>query len=319
MLMSTPLAPFIEWSSSSGLEIALSAATRLRSGPSASPVPIIALPISPITVRMSAKSRLIRPGITIRSVTPRTPMCSTSSAILKASAKVVFSLAILNRFWLGMTISVSTTFSNSVMPCSADCMRRRPSKWNGLVTTPMVRMPCSRAAAAMTGAAPVPVPPPMPAVTNTMLAPSRSWRISGSASSAAWRPTLGPRARAQALRHRDAELHTAVGERLAERLRVGVGDNELHALERSANHVVDGISARAADTHDGDSRLNLGLLLGEAEVDCHTVFSTQTRGVSARSGRLGPLWWESPYLASGVPSLFSTSVGDTLVPTQHIA
>ena len=185
MLISTPLAPFIEWSSRSGLEIALSAATRLRSGPSASPVPIIALPISPITVRMSAKSRLIRPGITIRSVTPRTPMCSTSSAILKASAKVVFSLAILNRFWLGMTISVSTTFSSSRMPCSADCIRRRPSKWNGLVTTPMVRMPCSRAAAAMTGAAPVPVPPPMPAVTNTMLAPSSNCRISGNASSAA--------------------------------------------------------------------------------------------------------------------------------------
>ena len=36
-------------------------------------MPIIALPISLITVRMSAKSRLIRPGITIRSVTPRTP------------------------------------------------------------------------------------------------------------------------------------------------------------------------------------------------------------------------------------------------------
>ena len=88
--------------------MALSAATTARSSPSASPVPIIALPISPITVRMSAKSRLIRPGMTIRSVTPRTPECSTSSAILKASAKVVFSLAIRNRFWFGMTISVST-------------------------------------------------------------------------------------------------------------------------------------------------------------------------------------------------------------------
>ena len=108
MLMSTPRAPFIETSSSSGLEIAASAAAMARLSPSASPVPIIALPISLMTVRMSAKSRLIRPGMTIRSVTPRTPECSTSSAILKASAKVVFSLAMRNRFWFGMTISVST-------------------------------------------------------------------------------------------------------------------------------------------------------------------------------------------------------------------
>ena len=49
MLMSTPRAPFIETSSSSGLEIAMSAAFWARSSPSASPVPIIALPISEIT------------------------------------------------------------------------------------------------------------------------------------------------------------------------------------------------------------------------------------------------------------------------------
>ena len=41
------------------------------------------------------------------------------------------------------------------------------------VTTPTVRMPSSLATRAMTGAAPVPVPPPMPAVTNTMCAPDR--------------------------------------------------------------------------------------------------------------------------------------------------
>ena len=106
--MSTPRAPFIDTSSSSGLLIAASAASIARRSPEASPVPIIALPISVMTDRMSAKSRLIRPGMTIRSVTPRTPECSTSSAILKASAKVVFSLAIRNRFWFGMMIRVST-------------------------------------------------------------------------------------------------------------------------------------------------------------------------------------------------------------------
>jgi hypothetical protein len=140
---------------------------------------------------MSAKSRLIRPGITIRSVTPRTPMCSTLSASLNASAKVVRSLAIRNRFWFGITIRVSTYCCSSARPPSATRMRCAPSKWNGLVTTPTVRMPCSRTARAITGAAPVPVPPPMPAVMNTMWLPC-SWSSSSSiASSAAARPISG--------------------------------------------------------------------------------------------------------------------------------
>ncbi len=71
--MMTPRAPFIDTPSSRGLAIAFSAASIARLSPEASPVPIIALPISPITERTSAKSRLIRPGMTIRSVIPRTP------------------------------------------------------------------------------------------------------------------------------------------------------------------------------------------------------------------------------------------------------
>src|SRR6516162_10124523 len=109
----------------------------------------------------------------------------------KASAKVVFSFATRNRFWLGMMSSVSTTFCSSAMPCSAMRIRRTPSKWNGLVTTPTVRMPSSLAQRATTGEAPVPVPPPMPAVTNTIWAPERWSRISSITSSAAARPTSG--------------------------------------------------------------------------------------------------------------------------------
>src|SRR5207302_11005759 len=71
--MSRPLAPFIEVASISGLEIAASAAESARLSPEASPVPIIALPISRITARTSAKSRLIRPSLTIRSVMQATP------------------------------------------------------------------------------------------------------------------------------------------------------------------------------------------------------------------------------------------------------
>ncbi|MHC2309551.1 hypothetical protein ACVIJ1_006021 [Bradyrhizobium elkanii] len=53
-----------------------------------------------------------------------TPEYSTWSAIAKASAKVVFSLATRNRFWFGMISSVSTTLCSSAMPCSAVRMRR---------------------------------------------------------------------------------------------------------------------------------------------------------------------------------------------------
>jgi hypothetical protein len=85
-------------------------------------------------------------------------------------------------------------------------------------------------------------------------------------------------ARAETLGDGDAELDAPVGERLAERLRVRVRNDELHAFERGADHVVNGVSARATDTDDGNARLNLGLRLRETEVDGHSVFSTQTRG-----------------------------------------
>ncbi len=56
------------------------------------------------------------------------------------------------------------------MSCSATSLRRTPSKLNGLVTTPTVSAPRSLAISAMTGAAPDPVPPPMPAVMKIMSA-----------------------------------------------------------------------------------------------------------------------------------------------------
>jgi|UPI00043FE859 hypothetical protein len=78
----------------------------------------------------------------------------------------VRSFDMLKRFWFGITIIVSTLWRSSASPCSANLERLLPSKRKGLVTTATVRMPASSAACAITGAAPVPVPPPMPAVTN---------------------------------------------------------------------------------------------------------------------------------------------------------
>ena len=65
------------------------------------------------------------------------------------------------------------------------------SNLKGLVTTPTVRAPCSFATRATTGAAPVPVPPPIPQVTNTMSAPFNNCAISSTFSSAAASPTSG--------------------------------------------------------------------------------------------------------------------------------
>ncbi len=50
------------------------------------------------------------------------------------------------------------------MPFSAWLLRRLPSNENGRVTTPTVNAPSLRAIVATTGAPPVPVPPPSPAV-----------------------------------------------------------------------------------------------------------------------------------------------------------
>jgi len=85
-----------------------------------------------------------------------------------------------------------STFSRSVVADSSAIARRRePSKVKGLVTTPMVSAPLFRAISATTGAAPDPVPPPMPAVRNTMSAPCNSSESSCWLSSAASRPIVG--------------------------------------------------------------------------------------------------------------------------------
>ena len=65
--------------------------------------------------------------------------------------------------------SASSPKKHSGLACD---MRRRPSKPNGLVTTPTVKAPTSFATSATIGAAPDPVPPPIPAVTKTISAPA---------------------------------------------------------------------------------------------------------------------------------------------------
>ena len=74
----------------------------------------------------------------------------------------------------------------------------------------------------MTGAAPVPVPPPMPAVMNSMSAPSI---MLGDAVAVLHRRVaadLRPRAGAESARQRRAELQLRARGRALQRLRIGV-------------------------------------------------------------------------------------------------
>ena len=174
---STPCAPSM-LASSSGEEIASSAAWTARSSPRAEPMPMSAVPASCMTDFTSAKSRLIRPGTEMRSVMPWTPASSTWSAVAKASSIEMPRSLISRRRSLGTTMSASTSSFSAATPCSACSMRRRPSNENGFVTTPMVSAPIDFAMRATTGAAPVPVPPPSPAVTKTMSAPASASSIS---------------------------------------------------------------------------------------------------------------------------------------------
>ena len=87
---------------------------------------------------------------------------------------------------------IASTFLFSFsMPMSAFFLRLGPSKAKGRVTTATVNALTSRAHSATTGAAPVPVPPPMPAVMKTISDPRRASRISLRLSGAARSPISG--------------------------------------------------------------------------------------------------------------------------------
>ena len=109
----------------------------------------------------------------------------------KASVIGVRLSTICNNLSLGMVIKASTCSFNSEIPYSACCARRLPSKLKGRVTTPTVRAPISFATLATMGAAPVPVPPPIPAVTNTISEPPKISFRSSLLSSADLRPISG--------------------------------------------------------------------------------------------------------------------------------
>ena len=107
MLIRISVAPASDVSRSGELTACLIASSPLSS-PDAIPTPTCASPLFSITVRKSAKSRLISCLIVIRSVIPLTACCNTSSAFFKASGTDVLLSTISRILSLGITISVST-------------------------------------------------------------------------------------------------------------------------------------------------------------------------------------------------------------------
>ena len=120
----------------------------------------------------------------------------------------------------------------------------------------------------MTGAAPVPVPPPRPVVTNTMSAPSSASISFSVSSSAACRPTFGIGSGAEPLGQLRSDLQLDRRGVQPQRLHVGVGDDELDAVEAGSDHAVHGIAAAAADADDFDAGARSCLLIElESSVD----------------------------------------------------
>ena len=158
-------------------------------------------------------------------------------------------------------------------------MRRWPSKWNGLVTTPTVRMPTSRRRAgddrrgAGAGAAAHAGGDEHHVRAREMIADFVDHLLGGGAAD------IGLRAGAEALGDLHAHLDDALGLRHGERLRVGVGDDEVDALEAGRDHVVDGIAAGAADAEHGDPRLEL-TDVGDFQIDGHVCLFFPARASS---------------------------------------
>jgi hypothetical protein len=85
---------------------------------------------------------------------------------------------------------------------------------------------------------------------------------------------LRPRSRPEALGNLQAKLDAAISGRVVERLRIGVGDDEIDALHVGPHHVSDGVAACATDTDDRDPRAKL-VDLRPDEINAHDSNSPQ--------------------------------------------
>ena len=183
---------------------------------------------------------------------PWTPESSTSSAERKASIRETPASPSCSSRSLGMTIRVSHSLRSPWMPSSAWPARRRPSKVNGRVTTPMVSAPelardrghHRRAAGA--GAAALAGGDEDHVGTLEDLLDLLAVVLGGLAADL----RVGPGAEAAGQLAADVELDVGVGHQQG--LGVGVHRDELDALEADLDHAVDGVDATATDADNLD-------------------------------------------------------------------
>jgi hypothetical protein len=75
---------------------------------------------------------------------------------------------------------------------------------------------------------------------------------------------------AEALGHAPSQLDASAAERLLHCLDVGVGDNEVNALQVRSDHVVDGVAASAPDAYHQNAWILLAVRW-RPEIDCHVL------------------------------------------------
>jgi cell division protein FtsZ len=136
-------------------------------------------------------SILMRPGLIIKSAIPFTAPRRTSFAAPNAVSRFADLPKTSRSFSFGTVISESTLSLSSFKPSSATVILFFPSQTKGRVTTATVNIPKSFAISATIGAAPVPVPPPIPAVIKTMSAPTNASEMRSLSSIAACLPISG--------------------------------------------------------------------------------------------------------------------------------
>ena len=81
-------------------------------------------------------------------------------------------------------------------------------------------------------------------------------------------PDLRSRTRAEPLRDLEAELDPAIGGGGVQRLRIGIGDDEIDALNIGSDHIGDSVTASAADSDHGNPRTKL-VDFRPNEIDAH--------------------------------------------------
>ena len=232
--------------------MASSAAWTARSSPRADPMPMRAEPAPCMTDLTSAKSRLIRPGVVIRSVMPCTPDSSTWSAERNASIIETLRSLIESSRSLGMTMRVSTSSRRDadarlgLVGTTAALERERAGDdayrqgTEAAGDTGHDRRAARASAATLTRGhedhvgALEDLLDLLGVVLRSLLA------------------DLGIRTCAQTARQLAPDVELDVGITHQQRLRVRVDRDELDALEADLDHAVDGVDATAADADDLD-------------------------------------------------------------------